>query len=192
MTKKSRKLRAPTRRSQQGEVVETVARHIYVIRGQKIMLDRDLAELYGVKAIALRQQVARNPMRFPKDFKFQLTDAEADFLVSQNVIPSRRSMGGYLPYGYTQEGVAMLSSVIRSYRAVQVNIAIMRAFVRLREQLSTHKYLARRIDELEQKYSKHDCNIAELKQIFDAMKGLTHIPASQPRHGRIGFVPTSS
>ena len=95
------------------------------------MLDRDLAELYGVKTIALRQQVKRNLERFPEDFMFQLTPEEGDVLVSQNVIPSKRSLGGSLPYAFTQEGVAMLSSVLRSRRAVEVNIAIMRAFVRL-------------------------------------------------------------
>src|SRR5687767_4997127 len=106
------------------------------------MLDRELAELYQVKAIALRQQVKRNKPRFPEDFMFQLTADEVGILVSQNVIPSRRELGGFLPYVFTQEGVAMLSSVLTSGRAVQVNIAIMRAFVKLREVMVTHKDLA--------------------------------------------------
>jgi len=96
------------------------------------MLDRDLAHLYGVRSIALRQQVKRNIERFPNDFMFQLTKQEIKFLVSQNVIPSKRSLGGYLPYAFTEQGVAMLSSVLRSKQAVQVNIEIMRAFMRLR------------------------------------------------------------
>ena len=98
--------------------VERIERTILLLRGQKVMLDRDLAVLYGVKPIALRQQVRRNPSRFPLDFMFQLSREEADLLVSHNVIPSLRSLGGSLPYAFTQEGVAMLSSVLRSRRAV--------------------------------------------------------------------------
>ena len=107
--------------------VERIERVILLIREQKVMLDRDLAELYGVKAIALRQQVSRNKARFPPEFMFQLSQDEAEALVSQNVIPSKRSLGGSLPYAFTQEGVAMLSSVLRSERAMLVNIEIMRA-----------------------------------------------------------------
>src|SRR5580698_3386455 len=99
-----------------------IEKAILSMHGQRVMLDRDLAELYGVKAIALRQQVKRNRDRFPEDFIFQLSPEEADILVSQNVIPSIRSLGGSLPYAFTQEGVAMLSSVLRSQRAVEVNI----------------------------------------------------------------------
>ncbi len=113
------------------------------------MLDSDLAELYGVKPIALRQQVKRNQDRFPEDFMFQLGEDEVEILVSQNVIPSRKHLGGYLPYVFTQEGVAMLSSVLRSKRAVLVNVAIMRAFVRIRQMLTTHRKLAQRLEELE-------------------------------------------
>ena len=101
---------------------ERIEESILKVRGQKVMLDRDLAELYGVKAIALRQQVARNRDRFPADFMFRLNKEEAELLVSQNVIPSRRSLGGSLPYVFTQEGVAMLSIVLKSDRAVAVNI----------------------------------------------------------------------
>lgn len=105
--------------------LEPIERRIYLIREQKVMLDRDLAQRYAVKAIALPQQVKRNGKRFPSDFMYQLTGKEADILVSQSVIPSRRSLGGFLPYVFTQEGVAMLSSVLNSERAVVVNIAIM-------------------------------------------------------------------
>ncbi|MBI3471505.1 MAG: ORF6N domain-containing protein, partial [Candidatus Solibacter usitatus] len=108
--------------------VRSVERKIHVIRGQRVMLDRDLAELYMVPTIALRQQVKRNHARFPEDFVFHLSEDEANALVSQLVIPSCRSLGGFLPYAFTQQGVAMLSSVLRSDRAVRVNIAIMRAF----------------------------------------------------------------
>lgn len=135
--------------------IERIAGAIYLIRNQKIMLDRDLAELYDVKAIALRQQVKRNKERFPEDFMFQLNDEEVEILVSQNVIPSRKVLGGSLPYAFTQEGVAMLSSILRSARAVQVNITIMRTFVRMREVLATHKDVAQKIEQ-------HDKQIAAL------------------------------
>src|SRR5580704_6368332 len=110
---------------------DLVEHRIVLLRGQRVMLDRDLAALYQVKPIALRQQVKRNIERFPGDFLLQLTQDEADDLVSQNVIPSKQSLGGSLPYAFTQEGVAMLSSVLRSKRAVRANIEIMRAFVKM-------------------------------------------------------------
>lgn len=109
--------------------IDSIARHILVLRGRRVILDRHLAELYGVRPLRLREQVKRNGERFPADFMFQLTVAEAQFLVSQNAIPSWQQLGGSLPYMFTQEGVAMLSSVLRSSRAVQVNIQIMRALV---------------------------------------------------------------
>ncbi len=160
--------------------VERIERAILVIRGHKVMLDRDLAELYGVKAIALRQQVSRNEARFPPDFMFRLSHQEAEALVSQNVIPSKRSLGGSLPYAFTQEGVAMLSSVLRSERAVLVNIEIMRTFVRLREMLASNTALARRLDELEKKYD------AQFRVVFDAIRELMAPLPAQPQR-RIGF-----
>ena len=135
--------------------LERVASAIYIMRDQKVMLDRDLADLYGVKAIALRQQVKRNIERFPQDFMFQLDKEEVGILLSQNVIASRKALGGSMPYAFTQEGVAMLSSVLRSPQAVQVNIAIMRTFVRLRDMLATNEELARKV-------SQHDKQIANL------------------------------
>jgi len=159
--------------------VERIEKRILLFRGHKVMLDSDLAELYGVKPIALRQQVKRNPDRFPEDFMFQLTEDEVEVLVSQNVIPSRKHLGGYLPYVFTQEGVAMLSSVLRSKRAVLVNVAIMRAFVKLREMLASHRDLARRLDELERKYD------AQFKVVFDAIRKLMEHP--EPHRRRIGF-----
>lgn len=160
--------------------MESIQQRIYLIRGHKVMLDRDLAELYGVKPIAMRQQVRRNSGRFPADFMFQLTQEEAEALVSQNVIPSRRSLGGYLPYVFTEQGVAMLSSVLRSDRAVQVNIAIMRAFVLLRELMTTHKDLARKLEELEKKYD------ANFRVVFDAIRKLMD-PGEPPKRQQIGF-----
>ena len=160
--------------------VELAGRRIRVIRGVNVMLDRDLAELYDVKAIALRQQLKRNRQRFPSDFMFQLTAKEANLLVSQSVIPSRRSFGGSLPYAFTQEGVAMLSSVLHSPRAVLVNIAIMRAFVQLRQLAAAHVDLARRIDALEQKYD------TRFRAVFQAIRRLLAPPAKPKRP--IGFL----
>ncbi|MDZ4657733.1 MAG: ORF6N domain-containing protein [Bythopirellula sp.] len=160
--------------------VERIESKILLVRDQKVLLDRDLAELYGVATIALRQQVQRNLNRFPEDFMFQLSAEEAEAMVSQNVIPSRRSLGGALPYVFTQEGVAMLSSVLRSVRAVEVNIQIMRAFVKLREMLNTHRDLAKKLAELEQKYDR------QFAVVFDAIRKLME-PPSMPKKRRIGF-----
>lgn len=159
---------------------ERIEQHIIFLRQKKVMLDRDLAILYGVKPIALRQQVKRNKDRFPGDFMFQLSQKEADLMVSQLVIPSKRSLGGFLPFAFTQEGVAMLSSVLRSKRAIQVNIAIMRAFVRLREMLASNATLARRLDELENKYD------AQFKVVFDAIRELMSPPLGKSKR-QIGF-----
>lgn len=159
---------------------ERIERAILLIRRQKVMLDRHLAALYGVKPIALRQQVKRNIARFPRDFMFQLTAKEAAALVSQNVIPSRQSLGGSLPFAFTQEGVAMLSTVLRSERAVHVNIAIMRAFVRLRELLASNKDLARKLAELEKKYDQ------QFSAVFEAIRQLMAPPLPE-NDRRIGF-----
>ena len=131
--------------------VELVERRIYLIRSQKVMLDSDLADLYQVPTKALNQAVRRNNDRFPEDFMFQLTDQEADSLRSQ-IVTSNDGRGGRrtLPYAFTEHGVAMLSSVLKSHRAVLMNIIIIRAFVRMRELLATHKNLARRIEQVEE------------------------------------------
>lgn len=163
--------------------VALVERRIHRLRHYNVMLDRDLAELYQVKTIALRQQVKRNLSRFPPDFMFQLTAKEAGILVSQSVIPSLRSLGGSLPYVFTQEGVAMLSAVLSSSRAVQVNIAIMRAFVQLRRIAATHKEMAQKIQALEKKFGKHNRNITE---IFSTLKSLVNPDEIKPKN-RIGY-----
>jgi hypothetical protein len=150
--------------------MEEVQSQIYRNRGKEAMLDRDLAMLYGVKAIVLRQQVFRNKDRFPSDFMFQLSNLEVHSLVSQNVIPSRRHLGGYLPYAFTEQGVAMLSGILRSKRAVQVNIAIMRAFVKLRHALLAHQGIARRVEKLEGKVDMHETDIRLLVQDVAKLK----------------------
>ncbi len=161
-----------------------VEQKIFYIRGQKVMLDRDLSVLYGVKSIALRQQVKRNQDRFPDDFMFQLTHEEAKALVSQNVIPSQSSLGGYLPYAFAEQGIAMLSSVLKSKRAIHVNIAIMRAFVKIREILATHKELADRLNELERRMGRKD---QEVIALFEAIRKLM-APPPEKRKRPIGFV----
>ena len=128
--------------------VESVINKILVIRNQKVILDRDLAVLYGVETRALKQAVRRNIKRFPEDFLLILTRKEIDHMVSQNVIPSKSYFGGANPMAFTEQGVAMLSSVLNSERAIEINILIMRAFVKLREIISTHKKVKEKLKEL--------------------------------------------
>jgi hypothetical protein len=164
---------------------EQIEQAVLLIRGQRVMLDRDLAALYGVTTSNLNKAVKRNLNRFPADFMFQLTLDEA-----QAVTGSRFQFGilkkgqniKYLPHVFTQEGVAMLSSVLRSPRAVQVNIAIMRVFVRLRETLALHKDLAYKLTQLERKIEGHDTSI---RALFDAIRQLM-TPPENPRR-EIGF-----
>jgi len=162
---------------------ERIESKIYLIRGLKVMLDKDLAELYGVKTIRLREQVKRNIERFPSDFKFQLSQQEADLLVSQNAIPSKRHLGGFLPYVFTEHGALMLSSVLNSKKAVGVGIHIVRAFVKLRRILSSHKELIEKLNELEKKTQRHD---VEIYSIFKAIRELMAEP-NVPKK-QIGFV----
>ena len=152
---------------------------IYMVRGHKVMLSTDLADLYGVEPKVLVQAVKRNLDRFPKDFMFQLTNQEFTNLKSQIVTSSWGGIRRANPYAFTEQGVAMLSSVLRSKRAVQVNIAIMRAFVKLREMLSAHKDLARKLDKMEKKYDM------QFKVVFDAIRQLM-IPPEKPKR-KIGF-----
>ena len=137
-------------------VPEAIERRILLIRGQKVLLDTHLAQLYGVTTKRLNEQIRRNLRRFPADFMFQLTKEEDEALRSHfaTLDKGRGKHRKYLPYVFTEQGVAMLSSVLNSERAVMVNIEIMRAFVRLREILSTHKDLARKLEELEKKYDE--------------------------------------
>jgi hypothetical protein len=165
--------------------VQLIERRIYLIRGHRVMLDSDLAELYGVSTKVFNQAVKRNRDRFPRDFMFQTTVVEANSLRSQ-IVTSNHRRGGrrYRPYAFTEQGVAMLSSVLTSNRAVQVNIAIMRAFVRFRELLGTHKELAHRMDDLERKQLEHG---AKIETVFRAMQRLLEPPPKKSRP--IGFAP---
>ena len=163
-------------------VVEQIERKIYFIRGKKVMLDKDLAVLYGVTTRRLREQVKRNIKRFPDDFMLQLNDSEIDFMVSQNATPSRQHLGGFKPYVFTEQGVAMLSSVLRSQRAIYMNIAIMRAFVKLREALVANKELNHKLTELEHKVGRHD---QEIQVILGAIRRL--IQEEEKPKKEIGF-----
>ena len=146
---------------------ETVKNKIYSIRGLQVMLDRDLAKLYDVKAIKLREQVKRNIDRFPKDFMFQLTEKEVDFMVSQNAIPTKQHLGGSLPYVFTEQGVASISSVLTNKIAIEINIKIMRAFVQMRKFISNNALVFQRLDSLEQKQFKTD---KQVDTILDAIE----------------------
>ena len=134
---------------------------IVEIRGVKVMLDFDLAELYEVETRALKQAVKRNLDRFPMDFMFVLSDKEINELVSQNVIPSKSKMGGSLPFAFTEQGVAMLSSVLKSKKAMQINISIVRAFVFIRQYALSHKELSEKLSALEKKYNKQFADVYE-------------------------------
>jgi len=164
-----------------GEIIE---RKILLIRGQKVMLDIDLAELYGVEVKQLKRQVRRNIDRFPADFMLQLSKDEYDPLRRHFGTLKRGEHSKYLPYVFTEQGVAMLSSVLNSKRAVQVNIAIMRAFVKLREMITSHKDLAGRLDEMEKKYD------AQFRVVFDAIRELMIPPEEDKR--KIGFIAKES
>jgi hypothetical protein len=161
-----------------------IEQNIFLLRGHKVMLSQDLAELYGVPVKALTQAVQRNRQRFPSDFAFQLTRQEFAILKSQFVTSSWGGLRRARPYAFTEQGVAMLSSVLRSPRAVQVNVEIMRAFVRLRQLIAPHEDLARKIDALERKYDE------QFRVVFDAIRQLMAPPAepedSQPKR-QMGF-----
>lgn len=146
------------------------------------MLDRDLAELYDVKAIRLREQVKRNEERFPKNFMFQLTEEETESMVSQNAIPSKQHLGGALPYAFTEHGVLQLANVLRSGRAVQMSIAIIEVFVKMREMLLTHKDLLLEMEEIRKKVSGQD---KKIELIFNYLKQFIKDQA-EPRQ-QIGY-----
>lgn len=161
---------------------ERIESMIFLIRGEKVMLDEDLAKLYGTTTKRLNEQVRRNMKRFPPDFMFQLTNQEVTALRSQSATSKRASRGGrrYPPLAFTEQGVAMLSSVLNSERSIEVNVLIMRAFVKLRQLLATHADLARKLDALEARYD------AQFKVVFDAIRELMK-PPLPPKKRPIGF-----
>jgi len=168
---------------------DPIVRRIHVLRGRRVILDADIAALYRVPTKALLQAVRRNRIRFPRDFAFQLTKAEHANLRSQLVTSSSGDgYGGrrYLPYVFTEQGVAMLASVLRSPRAIRTNIAIVRTFVRIRHLLATHAELAQRLDELERR-----CD-ANFQEIDDTLRQLMAEPEDWDAREKVGFHPASS
>jgi len=161
-----------------------IERIIYVIRGHRVILNVHLAELYGVPTGRLMEQIKRNRDRFPPDFLFQLTNEEFESLKSQFAISKKQGRGGrrYLPYAFTEHGVVMAANVLKSKRAIQASIYVVRAFVRLRQLLASHRDLAEKLDELERNVATHDKAICSL---FDAMRKLMSYP-EKPRR-KIGF-----
>lgn len=159
--------------------VERIERCILFIRGQKVMLDSDLAELYDVSTKRLNEQVKRNMPRFPEDFMFRLSDEELSSLRCQTGASEGPGGRRYLPYAFTEQGVAMLSGVLHSPRAIRANVEIMRAFVRLRRMIASHEELARRLDELEEKYD------GQFKVVFEAIRQLMLPPPV--KHRPVGF-----
>jgi len=144
-----------------------IQRRIFTLRNQQVMLDRDLAELYRVETRTLKQSVKRNIDRFPDDFMFELTEDEIDFMVSQNVIPSKKHLGGAKPYAFTEQGVSMLSSVLKSKIAINVNIAIFRAFTKMRKFLLANAMIFQKFNYIEQKLLQHDKNF---EKVFKAIE----------------------
>jgi hypothetical protein len=160
---------------------ENLAKLVFLIRGEKVLLDADLADLYGVATKVLNQAVKRNLDRFPEDFMFQLTPEEWSNMKSQIVTSSRRKLSA-VPYAFTEQGVAMLSSVLRSQRAVEVNIAIMRTFVQLRRLMDSNRDLRLRIEAMETRYDE------QFSQVFDAIKQLIAEDKSRKAKPPIGFL----
>lgn len=169
---------------------EIISSKIYFIRDKKVMLDRDLADLYDIKAIRLREQVKRNLERFPDNFMFQLSEKEVDILVSQNAIPSRKHLGGYLPYAFTEHGILMLANVIKSERAIKMSIRIIEIFVRMREMLLAYKDILHKLEEIESKYTDHDQKIMLIFEYLKQLEAAKQQDLEQKNRKPIGFKTT--
>lgn len=166
---------------------EIISSKIYLIRDKNVMLDRDLAGLYDIKAIRLREQVKRNLERFPENFMFQLSEKEVDILVSQNAIPSRKHLGGYLPYAFTEHGILMLANVIKSERAIKMSIRIIEIFVRMREMLLAYKDILHKLEEIERKYTDHDQKIMLIFEYLKQLEASKQQELEQKNRKPIGF-----
>jgi hypothetical protein len=153
--------------------INNIQSRIYTIRGKQVMLDNDLAELYGVKPIRLREQVKRNKKRFPVDFIFKLSKEEAEYMVSQNAIPSKKHLGGYLPYVFTEQGVAMLASVLHTDSAVKMSIIIMRAFVEMRKFILNNVDIFAELKNVKYKLLEHD---KKFEEVFKALENKETLP----------------
>ena len=162
---------------------ELVMNKIYVIRNQKVMLDKDLAELYGAKSIRLREQVKRNLSKFPSHFMFQLTNIEVEIMVSQNAIPSKSHLGGTLPYVFTEHGVLMLANVLKSERAIEVSIRIIELFVKLREMVLTNAELRYDIEKIKKKLDNQDKNMEIVFRYLDELLDKKENPKPRTKIG---------
>ena len=165
-------------------IEQKILNRIYVIRGEKIMLDRDLAELYGIETRILKQAVKRNMERFPKDFMFEMTIKEIDHLVSQNVIPSKSYFGGAAPFCFTEQGVTMLSCILNSKTAIEVNLRVVRVFVKMREYALTHKEILLQLVKLEKEVKG---NSKDIENIFTVLKELIEKETKPKIRSKIGF-----
>jgi hypothetical protein len=163
-------------------VIDSIESKIYIVRGQKVMFDSDLAEIYGVKTWRLNEQVKRHVDRFPSDFMFRLNADELENLRSQIAISSLHGGRRYLPHVFTEHGAVMLASVLNSPRAIEASIFVVRAFIKFRELLSSHRELAAKLDQLESKIAIHD---SEIRALFGAMRQLIKPP--EKSKSRIGF-----
>jgi ORF6N domain len=170
---------------------QKILNRIYVVRGEKIMLDRDLAELYGIETRVLKQAVKRNMERFPKDFMFGMTSKEIDGMLSQNVIPSKSYFGGATPFCFTEQGVTMLSCILNSKTAIEVNLRVVRVFVKMREYTLTHKEILLQLAKLEKGVSNNNRNTEknskDIENIFTVLKELIEKDAKPARRNKIGF-----
>jgi hypothetical protein len=164
--------------------LEHIKNSILDIRGKKVMLDMDLAKIYEVQTRVLKQAVRRNIDRFPSDFMFQLTEIEMQHLVSQHVIPTLNHFGGAKPFAFTEQGIAMLSSVLKSKKAIHMNISIMRAFVLMRQWALTHQELSKRLDALEQQYGQ---KFSDIEQVLNFLIQKDQKKTQQQQRDRIGF-----
>jgi len=162
---------------------ENIIRRIYFIRGEKVMLDRDLAELFDVKAIRLREQVRRNTEKFPVHFMFQLTVEEVEIMVSQNAIPSKQHLGGYLPLVFTEHGVLQLANVLKSEKATQVSIRVIEIFIKMRSMLMDTLSLKLDIEEIKKKLQNQDKNIELVFNYLDELMQKQEKPATRNRIG---------
>lgn len=161
-------------------IEETIIKKILLLREEKVLLDVHLAELYGVETRVLKQAVRRNADRFPEDFMFELSEEEIELVVSQNVIPHKKFLGGAKPFAFTETGVAMLSSVLKSKQAIEMNIAIMRTFIALRKIALNYKEIMQLLTEMGKKYDQ------QFAEVYNALAHLIHPP--QPSRRKIGFI----
>ena len=168
---------------------ERIASKILLIRGEKVILDFHLADLYTIENRVLKQAVRRNIARFPSDFMFELSEDETDNLVSQNVIPSKSYLGGAVPYAFTETGVAMLSSVLKSQQAIDINIAIMRTFVMLRKMLYNYQELLQWQSEIEKKLGEYDNKILVIFEYLKQFEQAKQQELEQKNRPRIGYKP---